>query len=334
MENEPTFNDYVALIYNRFEAFVQASDSIGKVGRPFVYQQQSMIVFFMWMQFRRIYAFKTQWRWLKAHPEAWQHLGWACVPDRSTLSRRYKALYPCLQEFMRFLAQDSTALGDELSTAHLYEDKSLFKAQGPVWHQADRQQGHIPDKLRHLDTDATWSKSAYHGWVYGYGLHLTCNQAGFPVLIDVETAAFSEKAALARKEPVLLHDLHPQTLSGDDAYTAAQRIRAWARQGVALLTPALRWRKGRYAVAYHRFLEQPDIAPLLRQRQTAIEPVFDLLAKLLGATGKQKQLALQPLPNVRTCIGLAVFSLQLAMIANAIWNLPFRSISTIQGAFA
>ncbi len=35
--------------------------------------------------------------------------------------------------------------------------------------------GRIPEKLRHLDADATWSKSTYHGWVYGYGIHLTGN---------------------------------------------------------------------------------------------------------------------------------------------------------------
>lgn len=234
---EPNFNDYVALIYNRFDAFVQVSYTIGKVGRPLVYQQQGMIGFFMWMQFRRIYPFKTQWRWLKGQPEAGQLLGWACVPDRPPLSRRYQALYPCLQEFRHFRAQASAALGDELSTTHRYEDKRLFKAQGAVWHQSDRPAGRIPDQPRHLDTDASWSKRAYQGWVYGYGLHLTCNPAGFPIFIAVETAAFSEKDALAGKEVVILNDRRPETLSGDDAYTAANRIRAWARQGVAVLTP-------------------------------------------------------------------------------------------------
>jgi hypothetical protein len=261
-------------------------------------------------------------------------LGWNRVPDRSTLSRRYKRLYPVLEELVRFLGQSSAALGNELKTDHLYEDKSLFKAQGPVWHQSHRQAGRIPDNLRHLDTDATWSKSGYHGWVYGYSLHLTCNQAGFPVLMTVETAAFSEKEAVARKESAIMQHLQPRTLGGDDAYTAAKRIRQWARQGVIWLVPALRWRNGRYAQAYHHFIQRPDVARLLRQRKTAIEPVFDLIAKLLGAMGNQKQLTIQRLPNVRTCIGLAVLSLQVAMLANNIWNLPFRTIPTIQGAFA
>ncbi len=331
---EPTFNDYVGLIYNRFEAFIQGSAEVKRIGHPYLYQQQSMIVFFLWMQWKRIYQFKSQWRWAQQHPEIKAVLGWESIPDRSTFSRRYKALYQVVQEFVQFLGEVSETLAEELGKKHLYEDQSLFKAHGPVWHQKDRKAGRIPEKLRHLDTDATWAKSAYHGWVYGYGLHLTCNHAGFPMLLEVETAAFCETEALQRKEPFLLNTLKPETLAGDDAYTRASRIRQWAKADVLLLTPALRWRTGRYARAYHQFIAQPDIAPLLQRRKSAIEPIFDLIGKILGVTGRQKQLALQQLPNVRTCLGLAVLSLQLAMITNSVWGLPFRSISTLRGAFA
>lgn len=332
---EPTFDDYVALIYNRFEAFVQSSDEVAKLGKPYTYQNQAMIVFFMWMQFKKIYEFKPQWRWLKNHPEALVVLNWDKVPHRSTLSRRYKALYAVIQELTAFLGQDSGALGQEMSTKHLNEDQSLFKAQGTVWHQSDRKLGRIPEKLRHLDTDASWSKSGYHGWVYGYGIHLTTTQAGFPVLMEVETAAFSEKEALERKEAVILNQVKPDTFCGDDAYTKAMRIRRWAKQGVILVTPALRWYKGKYAKAYRQFIKtQADIAHILRKRKTAIEPIFDLIAKLLGTSGKQKQLFRQGIENVRTHLGLGVLSLQIAMIANQIWNLPFRTISHIKGVFA
>lgn len=332
---EPTFNDYVALIYNRFEAFVQSSGEVTQVGHPYVYQEQSMIVFFMWMQFKKIDGFKTQWGWLKHHRSELGVLKWDTVPHRTTLSRRYKALYGVIQDFIAFLGQTSAALGRDLRTKHLNEDQSLFKARGPVWHQSDRQQGRIPAKLRHLDTDATWSKSGYHGWVYGYGIHLTSNHAGFPVLLEVETASFSEKDALQRKEARILHAIKPDTLCGDDAYTQATRIRQWAKHGVICVTPALRWRNGKYAQAYRQFIQtQADIAHILRQRRTAIEPVFDLIAKLLGTTGKQKQLFKQGLANVRSHLGLAVLSLQIAIIANSIWSLPLRTISYIKGAFA
>lgn len=332
---QPTFNDYVALLYNRFEAFVQSSDEVGKIGKPYTYLDQKMIMFFMWMQFKKVYPFKTQWRWLKQHPEALRLLGWQSVPDRSTLSRRYKALYAVIQAFSAFLGQASEPLGKAMSTKHLNEDQSLFKAQGSVWHQCDREQGRIPEKLRHLDQEATWKKSAYHGWVYGYGIHLTTTQAGFPVLMEVETASFSEKQALARKEETLLNQIKPQTVCGDDAYTKATRIRNWAKQGIILVTPALRWRNGKYANAYRYFIKtQTDIAQVLKKRRTAIEPVFELIAQLLGTQGRQKPLFRQGLRNVRTHLALAVLSLQMAMLANSIWRLPFRSISTIRGVFA
>jgi hypothetical protein len=332
---EPTFNDYVELLYNRFEAFVQSRGEDGKIGKPYTYQDQSLIVFFMWMQFKKIYPFKTQWGWLKQHPEAFSLLGWQSVPDRSTLSRRYKALYAVIQAFSAFLGQDSKPLGKEMQTKHLNEDQSLFKAQGVVWHQSDRKQGRIPEKLRNLDQDATWRKSAYHGWVYGYGIHLTTTQAGFPILMEVETATFSEKQAIERKEARLLKHINPHTVCADDAYTKALRIRNWAKQGVLLVTPALRWRKGKYAKAYRRFIKtQADIVRILKKRKTAIEPVFDLLAQMLGTTTKQKQLFRQGIENVRTHLGLGVLSLQIAMIANLIWGLPFRTISHIKGAFA
>jgi hypothetical protein len=92
-------------------------------------------------------------------------------------------LYSVLDELVVYLGQEGSDLGDELKSTHLYEDQSLFKAHGPVWHQSHRQQGRIPDKLLHLDTDATWAKSRYHGLVYVYGLHLTANAYGFPILM-------------------------------------------------------------------------------------------------------------------------------------------------------
>lgn len=103
------------------------------------------------------------------------------------------------------------------------EDKSLFKARGPVWHQSDRQENRVPEQLRKLERDATWGKSGYQGWVYGYGLHMTCNEAAFPALVQVETAAVSESEVLAHKEKTILTQLQPETLAADNSYTQATR---------------------------------------------------------------------------------------------------------------
>ena len=149
-------------------------------GHPFVYEHKALIVFFLVMHQRRTFRFKAQRRWLRDHPELRQAFGLHKVPDRTTLSRRYKALYDVLQTFIAFLGRYAEDLDPRFTSENLYSDKSLFKAQGPVWHQSDRLAGRIPEKLGHLDTDGSWSNSGYHGWVYGYGLHLVTNRVGFP----------------------------------------------------------------------------------------------------------------------------------------------------------
>ena len=202
-----------------------------------------------------------------------------------------------------------------------------------MWHQSDREAGRIPEKLRHLDTDGSWSKSGYHGWVYGYGLHLVDNRVGFPKMVQVETASVSEKLVIDQQAEPLINNFHPATVTTDNSYAQAMRIRQWATRGVVLLSPAVKWTKGRYAKAYHYYIDQPEQRDLLQSRRTAIEPMFDLVAKALGTTGRQKQLAIQRLDNVRTCLALATLTVQVAMIANSIWDLPLRNISTLATAF-
>ena len=63
--------------------------------------------------------------------------------------------------------------------------------------------------------------------------------------MTVQSASVSESWAIDHKAPEILTQLSPQTLTADDAYTQASRIRRWAKSQVALITPALRWTKGR-----------------------------------------------------------------------------------------
>lgn len=329
----PTFVDYVELLFTLFERLWQQEAARSHRGRPFVSQHKALLVFFVVMQQRRTFRFKAQHRWLQHHPDLRQHMGLHEVPNRTTLSRRYKDLYPVLQDFIAFLGQYAEDLDPQCTSQDLSTDKSLFKAQGPVWHQSDRQAGRIPDKLRHLDTEASWSKSGYHGWVYGYGLHLVDNRVGFPKWVQIETAAVAESDVIDQQATPIIQHFHPATVTTDKSYAKARRIRQWAQQGVVLLSPAVKWVKGRYALAYHRYIQQPENAELLRCRRTAIEPVFDLIAQVLGTQAKQKQLPIQKLSNVRTCLALATLTVQVAMMANSIWGLPLRNISTMAAAF-
>jgi hypothetical protein len=330
--NNPNLTDYVHVLCTLFERFVQAYP--GYESQLYTYSNQRMIVLFTILQFRRIYKFKAQRRWLGEHGEMLALLGWATLPHRTTLLRRYKQLAAVLPAFVQFVGQYASQLDGRFRQKHLVADKSPFKAQGPVWHQADRQAGRLPAKLRNLDTEASWTKSGYHGWVYGYGLHITCNDAAFPALVQVATGSVAETAVIDSQEAVILHQLHPETLAADNSYAQARRIRRFAHAGVVLLSPAYKWRKGRFAQAYHRYRQLEANAIRLRHRRTTIEPLFDLVAKVIGTTARQKQLPVQGSANVNTCLALATLSVQLAMIVNSIWGLPLRNISTIAAALS
>ena len=49
-------------------------------------------------------------------------------------------------------------------------DSTMLRTGGGSWHQKDRKNGVIPHSS--IDTEAGWSKSGYHGWWYGWKLHL------------------------------------------------------------------------------------------------------------------------------------------------------------------
>lgn len=329
----PARADYVRIYFTMFAYFQQERERMVHYGHPFAYQDQVLIVFYTMMSVRRITAFKTQHRWLMHHLHVAIALGFVQIPHRITLSRRYKTLYPLLQAFIAFVGRWAEALHPQFSSRVLIEDASLFKAHGPVWHQSDRLAGRVPEKLRNLDQEASWRKSAYHGWVYGYSLHLTCNRSGFPKLAQVETASIAESQVLEQKKEALFA-LDPQALAADNAYFKATRLRQWAAEGVILLTPAAKWQKGRYATAYHRFITKTPCSDWLKCRKTAIEPVFDLFSKVLGTANNHKQLPLQLLPNVRTFLCLGVLAVQIAMIANNVFGLPLRQIANLLSAFS
>ena len=49
-------------------------------------------------------------------------------------------------------------------------DGRMYQSIGPKWHKKDRQNNRIPYRLRNVDTESSWSKSGYRGWVQGYRL--------------------------------------------------------------------------------------------------------------------------------------------------------------------
>ena len=49
-------------------------------------------------------------------------------------------------------------------------DSTCLRARGGVWHKKHRAVGEVPHTS--IDTEAAWTKSGWHGWVYGWKLHV------------------------------------------------------------------------------------------------------------------------------------------------------------------
>ena len=67
-------------------------------------------------------------------------------------------------------------------------DSTILLAHGGVWHKKDRDQGVVPHTS--IDTEAHWTKSGWHGWCYGWKLHLVAPAAAdwIPLAADLTPA--------------------------------------------------------------------------------------------------------------------------------------------------
>ena len=93
-------------------------------------------------------------------------------PARRTFQRRLKALPERLPEQIgclgRYLVEVFKPWESRGRAVAL--DSTVLQAKGGVWHKKDREAGIVPHTS--IDTEAGWTKSGWHGWVYGWKLHL------------------------------------------------------------------------------------------------------------------------------------------------------------------
>ena len=331
----PDMQEYITLLFSMLETFSANSTTEEKVrrrGRPETYPDAALIVFYAVMTLKGITTMRAQQHYLFHHPLLLLRCRLPACPSHVTLGRRYKALMPKLQAFTEYVATSSLAEAARFSQEVVYEDKSLFKAAGPVWHQKHRTEDHIPEGLRGVDKTATWSKSAYHGWVYGYGLHLTSIRNGFPVMFDVLPANVNERPVLDTKRDRLI-EKGVRCIVTDNGYVDKKRAAAFAEAGVLLLTPKTTLAEANSLLGADPLSTATQVQTWQAARKTAIEPVFDLLSKLLSITGAHKPLPLRGLAFVSTFLGFGILLLQLAMLMNVRWGLPTRNITHIKTVF-
>ena len=116
---------------------------------------------------KRLRTKSAQYRFLSAHADALvARLGLPRFPARSTYFQRYRTA-SVLMVAAAAAHTDHAAARGHIHVRCVAADKTLIAAAGPPWHQAQRRRGERP---RGADAEASWSRSAHDGWVYGYGL--------------------------------------------------------------------------------------------------------------------------------------------------------------------
>ena len=328
----PDIQEYIRFLFLMLDEFSTTQEKVSKRGRPETYADASLIVFYAVMTLKGITAMRAQQTYLFHHPLLLERCRLLACPTHVTLGRRYKALPPKLQAFTEYIAASQFAREAGFLQEVVYEDKSLFKAAGSVWHQKDRLNDHLPKGLRGVDKTATWSKSGYHGWVYGYGLHLTGIRNGFPVMFQVEPANINERKVLDTQKDRLI-EKGVRCIVVDNGYVDKKRQATFAETDVLLLTPKTTLAEANRLLGADPLYTATQVATWQTARKIAIEPVFDLLSKLLSITGAHKPLPLRGVAYVSSLLGIGILLLQLAMLMNVQSGLPTRNVTHIKTVF-
>ncbi len=113
-------------------------------------------------------------------------------------------------------------------------DSTVLRAKGGVWHKKDREAGLVPHSS--IDTEAGWTYSGWHGWVYGWKLHLAVTVAG--VWIPLSARLTPANAADSRVAPPLIEALPEEArfVLGDTHYDAKDLREACLRDGRFLVS--------------------------------------------------------------------------------------------------
>lgn len=141
-------------------------------------------------------------------------------PSRRTWERRLQAIpqtlpaqIGCLGRYVVALSQPWAECGRAVAL-----DSTTLQAQGGVWHKKHRDKGEVPHTS--IDTEAAWTKSGWHGWVYGWKLHVAATVAA--VWIPLAAALTPANRADSACAPALLREVPLDTrfVLGDRHYNA------------------------------------------------------------------------------------------------------------------
>jgi hypothetical protein len=225
-------------------------------------------------------------------------------PTRRTWERRLKGLpeslpaqIGCFGRYLVALIQPWAKCGRAGAI-----DSTVLRAKGGVWHKKDREKGEVPHTS--IDTEAHWTKSGWHGWVYGWKLHVVSVVAAvwIPLAADLTPANVADNEAA----PALIWELPPEMryLLGDLHYNAPNVREACDKSNRILVTT-------QYGPYPHTDVGKEVRRIFHKLRSLAIENFNEHFKGIFDAHG---QVPTKGLVNTRRFALGAIFVYQLALL--------------------
>ena len=209
-------------------------------GHPKTYSDRLMVKALVIMIIRRLYTAYALLTFLdqddplpqQLRPLLWEH---GRFPSRRTWERRLAALPQSLPGLIGCIGRPLITLlrpwarhGRAVAC-----DSTALETGGGVWHKKHREQGVVPHSS--IDTEAGWSKSGWHGWWYGWKLHLavTVSPVWIPVAAELTVANRGDNEVA----PLLLEQLPEEVryVLGDTHYNDPELRQECHRRGYELI---------------------------------------------------------------------------------------------------
>jgi hypothetical protein len=307
-------------------------------GRPVEIPEWAVAVMILVVVAKRLTTKSAQYRYLAAHAEALaRRLGLDRFPARSTYFARYRTAFVVMTAAAVAHADHAAARG-RLDVRCVAADKTLIAAAGPPWHKAQRLLGERP---KAVDAEASWSRSAHDGWVYGYGLEavVTAPRRGviWPLIASADPAHRREARTFPGRSPRLpagvRYVLVDMGYDSNDLGEALEYDGRGRRTGRRLVgphqvrhnrygPPKKVWRESRgrrrrreHREARRRFYSSRFGRRLYKRRGQTVEPFFGRFKALFGL---EEHVWHTGLDNNRTQALAALLLYQLLLVYNRV----------------
>jgi hypothetical protein len=212
-----------------------------KRGKPAEYSALSFLLLAVVAVVMRTYKDSELHKLLSKDQRLRWALGFERVPHRTTIGRRLNGQVLEAEEQINSLGSQivEAVKPTTRQSAISAIDGRMYEAVGPAWHKSSREAGIVPPSLRNVDTQSSWSKSGYRGWVQGYRLVVQSLVWPEPVPIFACWAANHHNEANIATAALMLEDLKvTEVLLGDTTFAGQFFTQCYQEVGGWVLTPA------------------------------------------------------------------------------------------------